>query len=363
MATTTIGVPKIEFTVQSAASAVATRLKNGIVAIILQDDTATAGLYTVADEQDLPSGLSETNKAYVLQALMGSRGSQPAQVILSVIGSDDDLVDDGAAPLAVTDCDYIAGPPTMNATAAGEIETWLETARKGYFIGKLVAADFAADNMAVVNFVATGIAAGGTTYTGAGYCARIAGILASTSIAASATYAPLDEVESVDAIADPDTAVDAGKLILLHDGRKAKIARAVNSLVTVPQGQSASLKKIKVVEAVDLIRAYAIRLTEDRYVGQKSNSYDNKLALVAELQAYLQELETAGVLAAGTGVAEIDYTAQRTWLKGQGVAVESMSEQEILEADTGSHVFVALSGTILDAMEDFKTTLTIGGAA
>ena len=84
---------------------------------------------------------------------------------------------------------------------------------------------------------------------------------------------------------------------------------------------------------------------------------------LADLQAYLQELETAGVLAAGTGVAEIDYAAQRTWLKGQGVAVESMSEQEILEADTGSHVFVALSGTILDAMEDFKTTLTIGGAA
>lgn len=359
----TIGVPKIEFTVKSAASAVAARLKNGIVAIILQDDTAEPGLYTVADEQDLPGGLSETNKAYVLQALLGSRGSQPAQVILSVIGSEGDLVANGAAPLAVTECDYIAGPPTMNAEAAAGVKTWLETARKSYFIGKLVAADYTADNMAVVNFSASNIKAGDTTYTGAGYCARIAGILASTSISASATYAPLDEVESVDAVADPDAAVGAGKLILLHDGRKAKIARAVNSLTTVPQGQSAALKKIKVVEAVDLIRAYAIRLTEDRYVGQKSNSYDNKLALVAELQEYLQELETNGVLAAGTGTAEIDFAAQRTWLKEQGVAVESMSEQEILEADTGSHVFIALSGTILDAMEDFKTALTIGGAA
>mgnify|MGYP003275126499 FL=1 len=103
----TIGVPKIEFTVQSAASAVAARLKNGIVAIILKDDTATPGLYTVADAQDLPSGLSATNKAYVLQALLGSRGSEPAQVILSVIDSEGDLVEDGAAPLAVTDCDYI----------------------------------------------------------------------------------------------------------------------------------------------------------------------------------------------------------------------------------------------------------------
>lgn len=71
---------------------------------------ATPGLYTVADAQDLPSGLSATNKAYVLQALLGSRGSEPAQV---------DFVRDrfggrsgggtGAAPLAVTDCDYIVG--------------------------------------------------------------------------------------------------------------------------------------------------------------------------------------------------------------------------------------------------------------
>lgn len=359
----TIGVPKIEFTVQSAASAVAARLKNGIVAIILKDDTATPGLYTVADAQDLPSGLSATNKAYVLQALLGSRGSEPAQVILSVIDSEGDLVGDGAAPLAVTDCDYIVGPTDMNATAAAEVKAWLDTARTGYFIGKLVAADYAADSMAVVNFSASSIVAGGTTYTGAGYCARIAGILAATSIAASATYAPLEEVESVAAVADPDSAVDGGKLILLHDGRKAKIARAVNSLTTVPEGQSPALKKIKVVEAIDLIRSYAIRLTEDRYVGQKSNSYDNKLALVTELQEYLQELETAGVLAAGTGTAEVDFAAQRAWLKENGTAVESMSEQEILEADTGSHVFIALSGTILDAMEDFKTVLTIGGAA
>lgn len=69
------------------------------------------------------------------------------------------------------------------------------------------------------------------------------------------------------------------------------------------------------------------------------------------------------MLAAGTGPAEVDFAAQRAWLKENGAAVESMSEQEILEADTGSHVFIALSGTILDAMEDFKTVLTIGGAA
>ena len=59
------------------------------------------------------------------------------------------------------------------------------------------------------------------------------------------------------------------------------------------------------------------------------------------------------------GLQKLDLTKTEQFVE----QVESMSEQEILEADTGSHVFLALSGTILDAMEDFKTVLTIGGAA
>ena len=139
---------------------------------------------------------------------------------------------------------------------------------------KLVAADYPADNMAVVNFSATDISDGTSTYTAGAYCSRIAGILASTDLAASATFAPLPEVVSVGAVEDPDAAVNAGKLILLHDGRKAKLCRAVNSLTTVPAGGKESLRKIKVVEAVDLIRSYALRLGEDKYMGVRNNSYD-----------------------------------------------------------------------------------------
>ena len=252
----------------------------------------------------------------------------------------------------------------MNATAAAEVKAWLDTARTGYFIGKLVAADYAADSMAVVNFSASSIVAGGTTYTGAGYCARIAGILAATSIAASATMrAPLEEVESVAAVADPDSAVDGGQADSAARREKGENcprgeqfdhgARRAESGAEKNQGCGSNRSDSFVCDPPDGGPLW----------GRKSNSYDNKLALVTELQEYLQELETAGVLAAGTGTAEVDFAAQRAWLKENGAAVESMSEQEILEADTGSHVFLALSGTILDAMEDFKTVLTIGGAA
>lgn len=359
----TMGVPKIGFTYRAAAQGVAMRLKQGVVALIVQDPGATPGVYNVTDSDEIPKGLSESSVTYISRALTGSRGNTPGNVLVSVIGTDDDIVTDGAAALSAKDFDYLCGPPDMTADEAKSLKAWLDTARKSYCIGKLVAADYAADDMTVVNVSASGIVAGGKTYDGGDFCSRIAGILASTEMSASATFAPLPEVTAVDAIEDPDAAVDAGKLILIHDGRKAKIARAVNSMVTVPDGQSESLRKIKVVEGVDLIRSNAIRIIEENYIGRKANSYDNKMALVSDLHAFLLELEREGVLASGSGNAELDYSAQRTYLREHGTDVANMTETEILKADTGSHVFVQLSGTLQDAMEDFKTTLIMGGNA
>lgn len=361
MTMTKIGVPRLEFTFRTAAEETVSRLKNGVVALIIRDTMKAGGLFSVASADDVPAKLSEDNAAYVKRALMGSRGARPSRVYVSVIGADADLVKDGAGALAAVDFDYLAGPPDLTGDDAKALRAWLENARKGYCIGKLVAADYAADNMAVVNFTASEINDGKKTYTAGAYCSRIAGILASTDLAASATFAPLQEVVSVGAVEDPDAAVDAGQLILLHDGRKAKLCRAVNSLTTVPEGGRESLRKIKVVEAVDLIRSYALRLGEDKYLGVKNNSYDNKLAYVAELQAYLNELEALGVISAGTGNASIDFDAQRAWLKSKGTAVDAMTDEQILQADTGSQVFVALEGTIMDAMEDFSLALTMGG--
>lgn len=354
-----MGVPKITFTMKTAAEETVSRLKNGVVGLVVRDSAATAGLYSVAEENDLPEKLSATNRAYVLQALVGSRGTKPTQVRLAVIGAEDDLSERGLAQFAATDVDYLALMPEAESADYKKAITWLKTARGGHFVGKLVAAHEAADDMAVVNFCTDGIVSGGVTYTANQYCARVAGILAATGLSSSATYVPLEEVDAVGVTEDADAAVERGELILLHDGRKAKIARAVNSLTTT--SGNAGLQKIKVVEGVDLIRSYARALVEDRYLGQKANSYDNKQALVAEVQAYLLELESAGVLAAGSAAAELDYSAQRAYLQNAGTDVSAMSEQEILEADTGSWVFLALSGVMQDAMEDFATTLTMGG--
>lgn len=189
----------------------AARLKNGIVAIILKDDTATPGLYTVADAAGLPSGLSATNKAYVLQALLGSRGSEPAQVILSVIDSEGDLVGGRRGAASGDGLRLYRRPDGYERDRCGGGEGMAGHGQDRLFYRKAGGGGLCRGQHGCCQFQRISIVAGGTTYTGAGYCARIAGILAATSIAASATYAPLEEVESVAAVAEPDSAVDGGQ--------------------------------------------------------------------------------------------------------------------------------------------------------
>ena len=356
---TTLGAPTLTITVKKAVETVAARLKNGVAAVIVRDATATKGLYVLGDPADIPSGLSADNQGIVERAFLGGV-NRPQKVLVSVIGASDDLITAGAAALASSDFDYLSVPTDAVEDDFEELVDWLEGVREKYCVGKLVLPDYAADNMAVINFSASGIKAGGATYTGAQYCSRIAGLLAGTPIENSATSAPLSEVEDVTAAADADAAVAAGKLILVNDGRKVKLCRAVNSLVTVPQDQSESLKKIKIVEAVDLIRRESKLLIEDQYVG-RGNSYDNKMVLVAAFQDFLTSLETQGVLQAGSGYVELDLDKQRSWLKSQGVDVAGMSDQEILKADTGSYLWLRMGGTILDGMEDFDLTFYMGG--
>lgn len=95
-----------------------------------------------------------------------------------------------------------------------------------------------------------------------------------------------------------------------------------------------------------------IRLTiQDNYIGKVSNSYDNKLQLVTAISVYLQALAKDGLIEDDFTVG-IDVDAQDAWLQEQGVSTVDMSEQEIKEANTGTHVFIQLFVTPIDAMED-----------
>lgn len=51
---------------------------------------------------------------------------------------------------------------------------------------------------------------------------------------------------------DPDDRINAGELVIVFDGRKYKIGRGVNSLVSFTTEKTEDVRFIKIVEGMDL---------------------------------------------------------------------------------------------------------------
>lgn len=215
-------------------------------------------------------------------------------------------------------------------------------------------------NFEVVNSSATDkIEVGEKQYTEAEYCSRIAGLLAGLDLRVSATYKPLTEVTAiplVDSDEEVDTAIDAGKLTLYNDGERVVIARGVNSLTTVTEVETADLQKIKINAIQDQIEGDIYSTINKSYIGNYSNSYDNKCLLITAIKGYLRGLEATeggkGWLKADSSTMEINVAKQKQYLESIGVDTSEMDEQAIKEANTGSHVFLKGTISILDAIED-----------
>ena len=350
-----MGLPTINIVFKKQASDAILRSKKGVVALILKD--STAGNHILTAESQIPATLSAENRAAVQRAFLGYV-SKPRKVILSVVTGD--TMDTALAYLATQQFDYLAGPTTCTADQAAAIKTWILAQRENGAVYKAVLPDLTADSEAIVNFAADGIIADGKTFDTASYCGRIAGLIAGTPMTRSCTFAPLPEVQDVERLTKTamDTAIDEGKFMLYHDGTTVKVARGVNSLTTLSGEKDSQWKKIKIVELLDMIRTDIKKAAEDGFVGKYQNTYSNKCLLVTAIHEYLLELEKEGLIREGSMVS-IDLAAQTAYLQEKGVDTSAMDEQDIKSANTDEQVFVAVTISPIDAIEDITVNVTL----
>lgn len=355
-------MPSITITFQQLASTALARSQKGTVALILRDAALADMTYSLTAASQIPKTMGTANQAAVRRVFLGYV-KPPKKVLLYVMDADDVIAADCAALnwLGTQQFDYLAGPADLSSTEANAIKMWIINQRSdNHAIYKAVLPDTTADNEAIVNFSASGIDIGEAETLGAAdYCGRMAGLLAGTPMDISATYAPLPEVRDVARLAESErnTAVGAGKLILWWNGENVKTGRAVNSLTTTT-GKSDEWKKIKIVELLDMVSHDLRGAIEDYYIGKYANTYDNKQLLVAAITDYLRALAWDGLIGANF-FCGIDVDAQQEWLEGQGMPTVDMSEQEIKEADTGTHVYLLLIIRPIDAMEDVAVIIRL----
>lgn len=356
-----MGLPNINIEFKSQAISAIKRSAKGIVAIILRDATVVAqGPHILTNSTQVPAELGAVNKSYIEQAFIGYV-NPPRKVIVYVLADTALNMSEALNYLATQTFDYLAGPPDCDSADSTEIATWIASQRVDDFTPKAVLPDKAADSEAIVNFTTDGIKVGSVEYATAGYCARIAGLIAGTPMTISCTYAPLPEVTDVTRLtkAQIDSAIDAGQLIIFHDGEKVKVGRGVNSLQTTTQDKGEIFKKIKIVEAIDMIKNDIKMTAQDSYIGKYANSYDNKCLLISAIGGYFTQLELEGILQAGSSFVGIDMAAQEAYLQSIGTDTSKMTEQQIKEANTADKVFLKSIIKILDAIEDIDLAIAI----
>ncbi|APH17568.1 phage tail sheath C-terminal domain-containing protein [Clostridium botulinum] len=345
-----MGLPEINITFKSLAKSAITRSSRGTVALILKDTGIFNNPIKITDATKIPVGLNDNNKEQIKLALKGGYNSTK-EVLVFIVGLEG-KVEDSFTSLLNYKWDYLSIPEIENLdkdTVATFIKSIRENKHKKV---KVVLPNCKGDNQCIINFTADEIKVGDKTYTTAQYCGRIAGILATTPLNISATYFVLQEVESIKAIEDENKAIDNGELILINDGEKVKIGRAVNSLTTLKDDISEEWKKIKIVDTMDLIYTDIRKTFEDDYIGKVANDLDNKMVFITTVNSYLKSLEQENLLNAGKNYTYLDMETQKLYIGSKGIDIENMKEDEIKEYNTGSKFFLGGKISILDAMED-----------
>lgn len=385
-----MGAPSIDISFIEKGITAITRGERGIVMLWVKDTIPAPAVNptVVVTESDIPEGLSDVTVEQVKLAMIGYTNA-PKKVLIYCMGIAEDA--EAAAIEAgykkameaseTIRFDYLVIPTVETDGKGQDIATWIKSMRgnKRKKI-KAVLPNVAADNEGVINFTTeksikmeTVTAEDGTkttvdiVYTAEQYCARIAGLIAGTPMTIACTYAPLPELSDCTRLTDNDTPVDKGELIIFYDGEKVKVVRGVNSFITTIDGKGESFKKIKIVEAMDMINDDIVKTAQDSYLGKYANTYSNKCLLITAISSYFAQLKRDDIVSSYS--VGLDAEAIRIYLKGRGLQatlddgtikdVDECSDEEITTADTGANVFLTGNVKILDAIEDIKMPIYI----
>jgi len=246
---------------------------------------------------------------------------------------------------------------TQDGTILGNIETWVKTDLRA--TGKKVlwiTGSESADTVTAAIADAAGLDHEGIVYVYPGFkyldflgvqqtargskaAARVAGIIAGLSLAATPTFQQISDIVDIETRltnAQVKTALAGGVLPLVWDGGKFKIERGINTLTTLATTQNSDFKKIKIIRIIDSIENALSVSVADNIVGKFLNNSNGQNAVLALIIDYLASLSRQGII-------ENNFTAV---LDPQNPS-------------TSDRMFVLISMKPIDSIEYVYTTIEI----
>ena len=359
---TNLGMPKTLIEFLSSGLQAIIRSQRGIVCVLLEDTVTTEkSIFTYRNLAEVSEAdWDDVNYARLELIFKAS----PFKVIAVKTTS----VSAGLATIKGLYFQWLVAPTAtvMDKTA---ITSWIASQR---LLGNLYKAVLTeantADSEAIVNFSASGIKVmegdEEIEISAADYACRVAGILAALPMNRSITYSELPEMSAIDNIDDKEGAVNAGKLLIFHDGEKFKFGRGVTSFTSITPTKGEEFCKIKLMEGMDQIKRDITYAFDNYYVGKVLNSYQNKKLFCGVVLAYFRELARpeVGVLDnTNESFIIVSYEKNKAWLQSHGKYNENMTELQVLTYPTGANAMFDGNIYLVDAMEDLDLSLFLGG--
>ena len=347
-----MGLPNIVVEFTTKANTAITRSERGIVCLVVNDATKTDTLYTY---RSITEVVAEDWTTDNLQAIKDAFHDGPTRVYVVRLAEDGTFAD-AEATLDALKINWLAFIGEGQDAVAEYVKT--RNAKKGAAPVKAVVTGVAADDIHVVNFSNTAVKRTSADADTAAYLylGRIAGLLAALSLEKTATYYIFDDLQSVTDVEDADTAVESGQFVLFNDYGTVRVARAVNSATKVDKED---MKKIAIVEGMDLMREDIMTTFKEQYVGQYKNNADNQAVFVAAVNGYFRTLGMNGVLNPDhANLAEIDVEAHRAALVAAG-NVEALDWDDAVVKNNPhrSYVYVKANVQFSDGIEDLDFTI------
>ena len=347
-------MPKVKISFESMGLTAIQRSERGVVLLLLKTaEPSEVGQYKYTSLADIPEEqeFSADVKKYINLAFEAS----PHKMMIEIYDEGTRTLESALKKMAMMKFNYYSAP---NAAAEDlqKILSWQKSVvQEKDKTCKFVAFKEIADDETIIDWEVDNITYDDVVYTGQEFTALVASQLAALPLTRSFTYFTWPKLTQADLpfSEDEDEAVNQGKLFLTYDGEKYKIARGVNSLTTYSEDKGEDFSKIRVVEAMHLIKDDIRQTWENDYAGKILNKYENKQQFIALVnQVYFKQLQDAVLDAEGNSHVDIDLVGNRAYAIQRGADVEKMTEMEIKTYNTGSNIFLTGTVSILDAMED-----------
>lgn len=366
-----MGMPEIYIDFNEKKENFIYRLGRGIVAYVHVDSGATsAEYYTLALKTEVESALSKssaTGKDNIVAICKKMFDYGASKIILCIASTADSV----KTYLETQKFNYLA----VNAVTTNMVE-WAEginfrAGRKFMLIsdGKNCTTTNEENKRYLVSVYPE------STSVDVGTPADIAAVIAGSGDR-SATYQVLGYNVNIDGAKlanypgskskTANAKIDAGLLTLVNDGEKIKVGRAVNTYYHADAEDKSkdttkmTLAKVRGVDICNMIEDDIRDTFDNQYVGQVLNSYKNKMAFISLINTvYLAGLEGDALEETGVNQVDIDVEAHYKLAQEAGKDVDNMTEMELRQYNTGSHLYLVGSLSIVDTMEDLRISFSL----